>query len=70
MLDVGRLVFEGSPAEVKSNDLVRSAYLGSAVGTDEEDGSATDPVGAGVSGRTLDGDGDGAESALTQRKGT
>ncbi len=29
VLDVGKLIFEGSPAEVQASDLVRAAYLGS-----------------------------------------
>lgn len=36
VLDFGQLLFEGTPAEIMASDVVRSAYLGSDVGQDEE----------------------------------
>jgi ABC-type methionine transport system ATPase subunit len=49
VLDFGRLVFEGTSAEVASSDIVRAAYLGSeavTAGNADDDVRTDQPVGA------------------------
>ena len=42
VLDFGRLLFDGTPDEVRSSELVQAAYLGS---DEVEAATATEPVG-------------------------